>query len=107
MSYPIGSAMADRAFESARDRAADAHFAPPLPVCPWCWIEQSNDDEEYCEECGGTMDGSDYFQCPYCGEIHPDDTVMCCKEMHVQKLSLPKCPECGSIDIYDYHHEAD
>ena len=53
------------------------------------------------------MDGSDYFQCPYCGEIHPDDTVMCCKEMHVQKLSLPKCPECGSIDIYDYHHEAD
>ena len=93
MTYPIGSAAADAAFERDRDRAADAHFAPPLPVCPWCGVENDH-DEEYCEECCQPMDGEDFYQCPYCGDIKTGDDARegasCCKENHVELVTLTK-----------------
>ena len=42
--------------------------------------------------------------CCYCGETAPENPVQsCCGEIHFEEA--PECPECGSLDVSERHHE--
>lgn len=70
-----GSAQADNAYESARDKAADKHFAAEFD-CMWCYCVQSG--EETCRECGEDI------ICPSCGSNdlcwHDDEEHHQCRQ---------------------------
>ena len=71
----------EEAYDRWLEKQADAYWEPEY-VCAWCGCKSEN--EETCTECGAPVDGSDYYSCPYCGDIKPDASRQCCHEMHIE-----------------------